>query len=128
MEAQLEPLQNEVTSGAGKTLIVPEPARIVQFLIRSKGSPTGGQIQIECCPMKAPGSGTGPAQMIVWREMKTVPVPHDIGVAAGYYAGKESGMFRPRISTPISGGTVSVWPLVAGLIGNTEAALEPVVS
>ena len=128
MERLLSPLQSDATSGVGKTLIVPEPERTVRFLIRGKGPPTGGEITIECCPMKAPGSGTGPAQMIVWREMKTVPVPHDIGVAAGYYAGKESGMFRPRISTPISGGTVSVWPLVAGLIGNTEAALEPVVS
>ena len=61
--------------------------------------------------------------------MKTVPVPHDIGVAAGYYAGKVSGVFRARISTPITGGTgtVSVWALVGVLIGNTNAALEPVV-
>jgi hypothetical protein len=37
MEAQLKPLQNEATSGAGKTLTVPDPERIVWFLIRSKG-------------------------------------------------------------------------------------------
>jgi hypothetical protein len=34
-----------------------------------------------------------------------------------------SGMFRARISTPIAGGTLSVWPFV----GNTKAALKPVV-
>jgi hypothetical protein len=55
MEAQLKPLQNDATSGDGRTLIVPDFERIVRFLIRSKGSPTGGEIQIECCPMKAPG-------------------------------------------------------------------------
>jgi hypothetical protein len=51
MERLLSPLQSDATSGVGKTLIVPEPERIVRFLIRSKGSPTGGEIQIECCPM-----------------------------------------------------------------------------
>jgi len=33
---------------------------------------------------------------IVWRAMKTVPVPTEIGVAAVHYAGKVSGMFRAR--------------------------------
>jgi hypothetical protein len=42
MEAQLEPLQNEARSGMGKTLIIPEPARTVRFIIRSEGPPTGG--------------------------------------------------------------------------------------
>jgi hypothetical protein len=65
MEAQLEPLQFDATSGDGKTLTVPDPARTVRFIIRSEGPPRGGEIQIECCPMKAPGSGTGPAQMSV---------------------------------------------------------------
>ena len=57
--------------------------------------------------------------------MKTVPVPTDIGVVTGYYAGKVSGMFRARISTPVMGGTVTAWPLVG--VGNTRAELEPVV-
>jgi hypothetical protein len=122
MEALLKPLQKDATSGVGKTLIIPDPARIVRFLIRSKGSPTGGEITFECCPMdtgQAPKVSAG----MVWRTMKTVPVPTDIGVVTGYYAGKASGMFRARISTPIAGGTVTVWPFV----GNTKAALKPVV-
>ena len=39
MEAQLEPLQSDATSGVGKTLTVPEPERIVRFLIRSHITP-----------------------------------------------------------------------------------------
>jgi hypothetical protein len=113
MEAQLAPLQNEAKSGVRKTLTVPEPARLVRFIIRSEGPPAGGEITFECCPMD---TKTGR----VWRAMKTVPVPTDIGVIAEYYAGEVSGMFRARISTPIAGGTVSVWPFV----GNTKAALD----
>jgi hypothetical protein len=129
MERLLSPLQSDATSGVGKTLIVPDPERIeriVRFLIRSKGPPTGGEIQIECCPMKAPGIGEGTMQMTVWRpDGGAISVPTDIGVAAIHYAGRVSGMFRARISTPISGGTVTVWPLVG--IGNTKAVLEPIV-
>jgi hypothetical protein len=124
MVAQLKPLQSDATSGAGRTLIVPEPERIVYFLIRVKGTPMGGEIQIECCPMNTSGSGTGSAQMIVWRPMGApIPVPTDIFGVGQYYAGSVSGIFRARISKPITGGTVNVWPFV----GNTEAASEPVV-
>ena len=123
MVAQLDPLQNDATSGVGKTLTVPDPARMVRFIIRSKGTPRG-EITFECCSMDAvPKVSSG----IAWRAMKTVPVPHDIFSPAQYYAGKVSGMFRARISTPIAGGAVSVWPFVGVLIGNTDKALEPVV-
>jgi hypothetical protein len=65
---------------------------------------------------------------MVWRAMKTVPVPTDIFAVTQYCAGPASGVFRARLSTPIAGGgTVTVWPLVGVLIGNTNAALEPVV-
>jgi hypothetical protein len=124
MEAQLDPLQNDATSGAGRTLTVPEPARMVRFIIRSKGTPMGSEITFECCPMD---TGIKVSSTVVWRAMKTVPVPTDIGVVTGYYAGETSGMFRARISTPVMGGTVTVWPLVGVLIGNTNEALEPVV-
>jgi hypothetical protein len=52
MGTLLSPLQLDATSGVGETLIVPEPERIVRFLIRSKGPPTGGEITIESCPMR----------------------------------------------------------------------------
>jgi hypothetical protein len=124
MEALLKPLHNDATSGTGKILTVPDPERIVRFIIRSKGPVTGGEITFECCPMDAvPKVSSG----IAWRAIKTVPVPHDIFSPAQYYAGKVSGMFRARISTPIAGGAVSVWPFVGVLIGNTDKALEPVV-
>jgi hypothetical protein len=124
MEAQLTPLQLDATSGAGRTLTVPDPARMVYFLIRVKSTPIGGKITFECCPMDTvPKVSSG----MVWRAMKTVPVPTDIFGVATYYAGPVSGMFRARILTPISGGTVTVWPLVGVLIGNANAALEPVV-
>jgi hypothetical protein len=132
MEAQLEPLQLDATSGVGKTLIVPEPERTVRFLIRSKGPPTGGQIQIESCPMNTPqGMGAGPMAgtvMTVWRPMGApIPVPTDLGVVCESSAAEGPGMFRARISTPVTGGTITVWPLVGVLIGNTNKALEPVV-
>ena len=72
-------------------------------------------------------TGNKVSSSIVWRAMKTVPVPTDLGVVAEYYVGQASDMFRARISTPITGGTVSVWPLVGVLIGNANKALEPVV-
>ena len=50
MEAQLDPLHNEATSGTGKTLTVPDPARMVRFIMRVKGTPMGGEITFECCP------------------------------------------------------------------------------
>jgi hypothetical protein len=87
MEEQLEPLQNEAKSGVGKTLIIPEPARTVRFIIRSQGPTTGGEIQFECCPMKAPGSGTG-GPVIVWRpDGGAISVPTDNGVAIHYAVG-----------------------------------------
>jgi hypothetical protein len=93
----------------------------------------GGQIQIEYSQMN-PGQGMGagpfadPSPML-WRPAGgAISVPTDISVVAQYCAGPASGMFRARISTPIAGGgTVTVWPFVGVLIGNTNAALEPVV-
>jgi hypothetical protein len=104
MDAQLDPLQNEATSGDGRTLIVPDPARMVRFLIRSKGTPMGGEVTFECCPMD---TGIKLSSGMVWRELKTVPVPTDISTVTEYYAGKVSGVFRARISTPVTGGTTT---------------------
>jgi hypothetical protein len=74
METQLSPLQLDATSGVGKTLIVPDPERIVRFLICGKVPPTGGEITIECCPMKAPGISEG-GQMIVFG-LRDPPLRH----------------------------------------------------
>ena len=106
-EAQLEPLQKEARSGVGKTLIVPEPARTVRFIIRSEGPPTGGQIQVECCPTQAPGTGTGTVQIPVWRpDGGAISVTTDVGVAAVRYAGKVSGMVRASFSAPSIAGSL----------------------
>jgi hypothetical protein len=124
MDAQLDPLQDAATSGAGRMLTVPDPARNVYFIIRSLAPASGGEVTFECCPMDAvPKLSSG----FVWREMKTVPVPTETSVVAQYGAGSVSGMFRARISTPVTGGTITVWPLVGVLIGNANAALEPIV-
>jgi hypothetical protein len=132
MEAQLTPLQLDATSGTGRILIVPDPPRMVYFLIRVKGSPMGGQIQIEYSAMNTgPEMGAGPfadPSPIVWRPAGgAISVPADIFSVGRYGAGEVSGMFRANILTPISGGTVTVWLLVGVLIGNTNKALEPVV-
>ena len=54
MEAQLKPLQVDATRGDGRTLTVPDPERMVRFMIRCKGTPMGGEITFECCPMERP--------------------------------------------------------------------------
>ena len=132
MEARLTPLQLDATSGDGRMLIVPDPERIVRLLIRCKGTPMGGQIQFEYSTMNTgQGMGAGPfadPSPIIWRPVgAAISVPTDIFEVAQYCAGKVSGMFRARILTPISGGTLTVWPLVGVLIGNANPALEPVV-
>jgi hypothetical protein len=53
MEALLKPLKLDATSGEGKILTVPDPARMVRFLIKglpTGGTPMGGEITFECCP------------------------------------------------------------------------------
>jgi hypothetical protein len=45
----LKPLQDRATTGAGKTLVLPEPRR-VRFLIRGEGPVSAGAVTIECCP------------------------------------------------------------------------------
>jgi hypothetical protein len=101
--AQLEPLQNEATKGDGKKLTVPEPARPVRFVIRSQGPATSGEITIE-----QQQALWGKPE---WRELQTIPVPNDLSEAT-YDAREVSGVFRARISAPVTGGTVSVWPFV----------------
>ena len=99
----LKPLQDRATTGAGKRLVLPEPHR-VRFLIRGEGSVSAGAVTIECCP------GSTKAGKF-WMELATIPVPAD-GLAQ-YYTEEASGLFRARISRPVSNGTVTVTPLVS---------------
>ncbi len=100
----LKRLQDKATSGAGKRLVLPEPRR-VRFLIRGEGSVSAGAVTIECCPESTKAGK-------FWMELATIPVPADNGLAQ-YYTEEASGLFRARISRPVSNGTVTVTPLVS---------------
>ena len=99
----LKPLQDKATTGAGKRLVLPEPRR-VRFLIRGEGSVSAGAVTIECCPESTKAGK-------FWMELATIPVP-DNGIAQ-YYTEEASGLFRARISQPVSNGAVTVTPLVS---------------
>jgi hypothetical protein len=100
----LKPLQDRATTGAGKRLVLPEPRRI-RFLIRGEGPVSTGAVTIECCPESTKAGK-------FWMELATIPVPADNGLAQ-YYTEEASGLFRARISRPVSNGTVTVTPLVS---------------
>src|SRR5919106_3104662 len=100
----LKPLQDKATTGVGKSLVLPEPRR-VRFLIRGEGSVSAGAVTIECCPESTKAGK-------FWMELATIPVPADNGLAQ-YYTEEASGLFRARISRPVSNGTVTVIPLVS---------------
>jgi hypothetical protein len=95
----LKPLQDKATTGAGKKLVLPEPRR-VRFLIRGEGPVSSGAVTIECCLESTKAGG-------FWMEL-----PADSGLAQ-YYTEEASGLFRARISQPVSNGTVTVTPLVS---------------
>ncbi len=99
----LKPLQDKATTGVGKRLVLPEPRR-VRFLIRGEGSVSAGAVTIECCPESTKAGK-------FWMELATIPVP-DNGLAQ-YYTEEASGLFRARISQPVSNGAVTVTPLVS---------------
>jgi hypothetical protein len=100
----LKPLQERATIGAGKRLVLPEPRR-VRFLIRGEGRVSAGAVTIECCPESTKAGK-------FWMELATIAVPADDGLAQ-YYTEEASGLFRARISRPVSNGTVTVTPLVS---------------
>jgi hypothetical protein len=99
-------LQVNATSGPGETLVFREP-RLVTFRIEGKGSVTTGVITIECCPQDtpiSPGSGSGGA--MVWTTLTTIAVPAN--ATTDYAPGWVSGTLRARISTAVTGATVTV--------------------
>ena len=100
----LKPLQDKATTGEGKRLVLPEPRRI-RFLIRGEGPVSAGAVTIECCPESTKAGK-------FWLELAIVRVPADNGLAQ-YYTEEASGLFRARISQPVSKGTVTVTPLVS---------------
>jgi hypothetical protein len=100
-------LQVNATTGNGFTVTLPGP-RLLTFQIYGNGSVSAGQIAIECCPQTTPivpGSGSGDG--LIWTTLATIPVPANKEVEY-IVAGSVSGTFRARISTPVTGGTVTV--------------------
>jgi hypothetical protein len=98
--------QNAATTGVGLTQFWLESV-FATFRITGNGSVSAGQVTIECCPQTtpmpdSPTSGTGPT----WTALTTIPVPSN--ATTEYFAGSVSGTFRARISTPVTGGTVTV--------------------
>jgi hypothetical protein len=98
--------QNVATTGVGLTQFFLEP-RFSTFRITGNGSVTGGAVTIECWPGNAPmtklplpGSGTA------WTALTTIPVSSN--ATTEYFAGSVSGTFQARISTPVTGGAVTV--------------------
>jgi hypothetical protein len=100
-------LQVNATTGNGfTTLVLPEP-RLVTFKITGNGPVTAGAITIECCLQNTPiAPGSGSAGAMVWTALTTIAVPAN--ATTDYLAGRVSGIFRARVSTPVTGGTVTV--------------------
>ena len=99
-------LQVNATTGNGLTLTLPE-ARFVTFKIQGNGPVTAGQVTIECCPQNTPmipGASSGGG--MVWTTLNTIPVSPN--ATTEWFAESVSGTFRSRISTPVTGGTVTL--------------------
>jgi hypothetical protein len=104
--------QVAVTNGEGVTHFLPEPRRVT-FGVTGNGPVTAGAVIIECCPgnmtstpppgQTDTGSGKGVA---AWTSLTTITVPAN--AATEYRANSVVGSVRARISTPITGGTVTV--------------------
>jgi hypothetical protein len=96
-------LQIATTSGNGFSVFFRDP-NFVTFRVTGNGAVTAGVVTIETSPDNmtgAPALGSGP-----WTALTTITVPANSTVT--YSAGIVSGTFRARISTPVTGGTVTV--------------------
>jgi hypothetical protein len=101
-------LQVNATSGDGFNLSLPDP-RLVTFRITGNGSVSGGVVILECCPSAATAALLlllPASQPATWTAITTIAVPAND--TTEYSAGSVSGIFRARISTPVTGGTVTV--------------------
>ena len=98
--------QNAATTGEGLTQFLPEP-RTVRFRVTGNGSVSAGAVTIECCPGNAPMTPTGSSSLgATWTALITITVPAN--ATTEYRADSVVGSVRARISTPITGGTVTV--------------------
>src|SRR2546430_6792797 len=101
--------QNAATNGEGLTQFLPEP-RTVRFRVTGNGSVTAGAVTIECCPSMTatslPPSAGGSSSGTTWTSLTTITVPAN--ATTEYRAQSVVGSVRARISTPITGGTVTV--------------------
>ncbi len=98
--------QVTATNGVGVSQFFLEPT-FTTFRTTGNGSVSAGAVTIECCPgntpmTDVPSLGFAPA----WTALTTIAVPANSTVE--YRAGIVSGTFRARISTPVTGGTVTV--------------------
>ena len=95
--------QVAATNGNGFSVFFRDP-NFVTFRVTGNGTVTTGAVTIEFRPDNmtgAPASGSG-----TWTSLTTITVPANSTV--DYQAGSVSGTFRARISTPVTGGTVTV--------------------
>src|SRR5437868_8655768 len=97
--------QNAATTGEGLTQFLPEP-RTVRFRVTGNGSVSAGAVTIECGPGNAPMTPTGSSSLgATWTALTTITVPAN--ATTEYRADSVVGSVRARISTPITGGTVT---------------------
>ena len=99
--------QNAAATGVGLTQFFLEP-RFATFRITGNGSVSAGAVTIECCPGNTPMAATTEVSgsATTWSALSTIPVPTN--ATTEWFAGIVSGTFRARISTPVTGGTVTV--------------------
>jgi hypothetical protein len=100
--------QNAATTGVGLTQFFLEP-RFTTFRITGNGPVSAGAVTIECCPGNTPMTADAaplPGSGSTWQPLSTISVLANSTV--DYQAGSVSGTFRVRISTPLTGGTVTV--------------------
>jgi hypothetical protein len=100
-------LQVNATTGDGFSVILPEP-KYVTFRITGNGTIKAGAITIEYSPQITPVTQQAPlpGSEAFWTALTTMDVPSNATIE--YFAGRVAGTFRARISTPVSGGTVTV--------------------
>lgn len=98
--------QNAATTGEGLTQFFSEPT-FTTFRITGNGSVSAGAVTIECCPGNAPMTATPtPGSGTVWTALTTITVPANATIK--YQVNDVVGSVRARISTPVTGGTVTV--------------------